>query len=411
MGLLDTYVKLSALRQQEQRAQLDQIHSVLYLADAAKKLRDMDTEERFNTAIAGVSPDTTAQHPMGIVGGEEGYDVADPTQIATTTTPKTDEQYFGDMYEAGKAVSPKLALPFMTAKRGAVKEREAAEQERLDNPRVPFELGKYKGTASLKNVTPIVTKNDALEQKKIEADRLEEYRRDKLDEDKRHRQTLETIRQTSGDKPPKAPTGYRYDVDGELEPIPGGKEDTKRRENYAKAEKNLTGISSGLDTLKKQAQKLKDHKGIARITGVTGKFPNIPGSAAANADALLEQLKSRTSLDVLQNMRLLSPTGGALGNVSDAEGKRLETYIAALQKAQSTDALKDALQDIISYVDTSKKVLREGFEQTFSEKDKVRYGGKKAQGIQTSKTIIERRQGANGKILVKYSDGTIGEEK
>jgi hypothetical protein len=387
MGLLDTFVKLQAIKQQEQQAQLSQINTVMSLVDAARRMKDMDTEERFNTAISGVSPDITTQRPGAGITGMEEYDVPDPTQMISETTPKTDEQYYGDLAQAGMQVSTKHALPFLTAKRGAAKERQTEERRRAENPIVPFELGEHQGTAALSNVTPIITKREALDQKIIESDRQEQYRQDKLAEDKRHRQTLETIRQTSGEKPPKAPTGYRYDVDGELEPIPGGKDDTKRRESYAKAEKNLSGISSGLDTLKKQAQKLKDHKGLSRITGITGKFPNIPGSDAANAEALLEQLKSRTGLDTLQNMRLLSPTGGALGNVSDAEGKRLEAYIAALQKAQSTPALKDALQDIISYVDTSKKVLHEGFEQTFSEKDKARYGGKKGQPTQQTPSI------------------------
>lgn len=415
MGLLDTYIKLQSIKQQEQRAQLDQVHSILYLADAARKMKDMQTEDNVSSAIAGVSPYNTVERPTGsIVGGNEGYDVADPETMMTSQTPKGDEQYYADIFEATKGISPKSALPFLTAKRGAVKERETEERRRAENPIVPIQFGGREINASLSNVAPIVGREESLDQRKLESDRQEQYRQDKLTEDKRHRQTIEAIR-TSGGALPKPPKDYRYTTDGELEPIPGGKEDAKRRESHAKADKMVKGTVINLTALKKQAEKLIKHPGLRGITGISGAIFNIPGGKAANAEALLTQLKSRTSLDTLQNMRAISPTGGALGNVSDAEGKRLETYIAALDKAQDTKTMKEALTEIINYVDSATGNLQSGFEQTFSDRDKERYGGRKSAQVgqtqTTTKTVVERRKSADGKrILVKYSDGTIGEE-
>ena len=169
MSLLDTYVKLQGLRQQQEAQQLQQVHSILYLADAAQKIRGMQQEEQANQALASVSPDVVTERPsQGIVGMDEGYDVPDPTQMITERTPKPDEQYYGEAFEAVKPISMKHALPFLMAKRGAVKERETEERKRSENPLVPFEINGTKGTAALSNVTPLMTNKANLEEKALQ---------------------------------------------------------------------------------------------------------------------------------------------------------------------------------------------------------------------------------------------------
>ena len=169
MSLLDTYVKLQGLRQQQEAQQLQQVHSILYLADAAQKIRAMQQEEQANQALANVSPDVVTERPsQGIIGMDEGYDVPDPTQMITERTPKPDEQYYGEAFEAVKPISMKHALPFLMAKRGAVKERETEERKRSENPLVPFEINGTKGTAALSNVTPLMTNKANLEEKALQ---------------------------------------------------------------------------------------------------------------------------------------------------------------------------------------------------------------------------------------------------
>ena len=169
MSLLDTYVKLQGLRQQQEQQQLQQVHSILYLADAAQKIRGMQQEEQANQALANVSPDVVTERPsQGIIGMDEGYDVPDPTQMITERTPKPDEQYYGEAFEAVKPISMKHALPFLMAKRGAVKERETEERKRSENPLVPFEINGTKGTAALSNVTPLMTNKANLEEKALQ---------------------------------------------------------------------------------------------------------------------------------------------------------------------------------------------------------------------------------------------------
>ena len=168
MSLLDTYVKLQGLRQQQEQQQLQQVHSLLYLADAAQKIKSMQQEEQANQALANVSPDIINQRPGAGMTGMGEYDVPDPTQMITERTPKPDEQYYGEAFEAVKPISMKHALPFLMAKRGAVKERETEERKRSENPLVPFEINGTKGTAALSNVTPLMINKANLEEKALQ---------------------------------------------------------------------------------------------------------------------------------------------------------------------------------------------------------------------------------------------------
>ena len=168
MSLLDTYVKLQGLRQQQEQQQLQQVHSLLYLADAAQKIKSMQQEEQANQALANVSPDIINQRPGAGMTGMDEYDVPDPTQMITERTPKPDEQYYGEAFEAVKPISMKHALPFLMAKRGAVKERETEERKRSENPLVPFEINGTKGTAALSNVTPLMINKANLEEKALQ---------------------------------------------------------------------------------------------------------------------------------------------------------------------------------------------------------------------------------------------------
>jgi hypothetical protein len=167
----------------------------------------------------------------------------------------------------------------------------------------------------------------------------------------------------------KIPSGFRRSADGNLEAIPGGPADLKRQQQYNKESAAVDGVTSELDRLAAAANQLKNHPGLDGITGIKGKIPNIPGSKAANAEALLETLKSQTAFSVLQTMRNNSKTGGALGQVSDKEGQLLQNNLAALDKAQSASAYRDALQKIIDYTDKSKERLKKAYDSNWNNSE------------------------------------------
>ena len=73
-------------------------------------------------------------------------------------------------------------------------------------------------------------------------------------------------------------------------------------------------------------------------TGFVGDvLSNIGGTAAGDIAANLNTLRAAASFGSLQAMREASPTGGALGAVSDTEIKLLNSELAALEQSQSEE--------------------------------------------------------------------------
>ena len=126
-----------------------------------------------------------------------------------------------------------------------------------------------------------------------------------------------------------------------------------------------------MDRLATAANEALNHPGLGGVTGFSSLFPSIPGGDAADAQAKLNTLKSQVAFGVLQDMRNNSKTGGALGSVSDAEGKRLEANLAALENAQSEKQMKESLQKIIEYTQGAKDRLNSAYN--------LRHGGKTQQ--------------------------------
>jgi hypothetical protein len=87
-------------------------------------------------------------------------------------------------------------------------------------------------------------------------------------------------------------------------------------------------------------------------TGVPGAlFRKIPGTEAADLDQFLTTVKANVGFDKLQQMRETSPTGGALGQVSDRELKALQSVIASLSTEQSPGVLKANLAMVKDFYD------------------------------------------------------------
>ena len=165
----------------------------------------------------------------------------------------------------------------------------------------------------------------------------------------------------TGMRPTTTPPGYRITQNGNLEAIPGGPADQKIAGQYNADIAQLQSSNSDLDRLSTSANELLKTSNLGRITGIVGALPNIPGMEGADAQAKLNTLKSQVGFGVLQAMRNASKTGGALGNVSDAEGKRLEANLAALENAQSEKQMRESLQKIVDFSSGAKDRLASAF--------------------------------------------------
>lgn len=124
--------------------------------------------------------------------------------------------------------------------------------------------------------------------------------------------------------------------------------------------KEQTKLAVGKQAAEGQRQKYADvvTTDIDRMMGIIDKNPgtttgalgnvlqNVPGTNAHNASALAETIRANVGFDRLQEMRNASPTGGALGQVSDAENKLLASTIGNLSQSQSKEQLMDNLRRV-----------------------------------------------------------------
>jgi hypothetical protein len=90
------------------------------------------------------------------------------------------------------------------------------------------------------------------------------------------------------------------------------------------------------------------------VTGLGSVLSFIPGTDAHNVARLTDTIKANVGFDRLQAMRASSPTGGALGQVTDFENRLLQATIGNLEQSQSKDQLlynlrrvKDTYLDIV----------------------------------------------------------------
>lgn len=130
------------------------------------------------------------------------------------------------------------------------------------------------------------------------------------------------------------PAGYQAvrDPAGNLlryEPVPGGPAD-----NTAKKAAQADGRETLTDTITNAAQRAREAVKNATVStdGLVGRVAGAmsPGSNAAEVRRQVGVLKSNATIETLNAMRQQSPTGGALGAVSDAENAMLAAKAGAL---------------------------------------------------------------------------------
>ena len=119
--------------------------------------------------------------------------------------------------------------------------------------------------------------------------------------------------------------------------------------------------------LRDTAQKLLNNEsGLSQAVGLGGELmAKVKGSAAAKAAADLDNLRNRSFTAGLQALRNASPTGSAVGGVTEREGGRFENIQANLSQSQSFDAIRDQLRQLIAVSDESLGLLRNSYETDF----------------------------------------------
>ena len=174
----------------------------------------------------------------------------------------------------------------------------------------------------------------------------------------------------------RIPTGFRMTPEGTLEAIPGGptttnlspKEMQQREAKFPQATQAVKTFEAKSTELEKDLIALRDHPGLASITGiVAGRAPGITKEGRA-AQVIYDRILARGGFKELQDMRAASPTGGALGNVSNQEGQFLRQAFSGIDRVQDKSDVQKAIDQTITDLQGSKNRVREAYDMTYDYK-------------------------------------------
>ena len=147
------------------------------------------------------------------------------------------------------------------------------------------------------------------------------------------------------------------------------KEIQKREAAFPQATSSLKGFESKSELFIRDLEQLRDDPGLNKITGpVFGRTPSA-SREGSRAQATYNKVFAKGGFQALQDMRDASKTGGALGNVSNQEGERLErSIVGGLDRTQNIQDVKKSIDQLIDDIRGSKIRMREAYDDTYSYK-------------------------------------------
>jgi hypothetical protein len=147
------------------------------------------------------------------------------------------------------------------------------------------------------------------------------------------------------------------------------KEIQAREAKFPAATSAVKTFESSAEKLAADLERLATHPGLSGISGlIYGRTPAVTKEARA-AQALYDSIVARGGFQELQNMRASSPTGGALGNVSNQEGQYLRDAFAPINRTQDTADLSRSLTEAANATRSSKQRVREAYDMTYDYKN------------------------------------------
>ena len=202
----------------------------------------------------------------------------------------------------------------------------------------------------------------------------------------------------------KAPEGYRYKGDGNLEAIPGGPAAAKVAEEQKTKDSALDASRQTIGTI----NRLLSSPGREGATGMINVQRFVPGTNAADFAAEVETLKAQTFLPMVQQLR-------GMGALSNAEGDKLNAAVGALNFNMSEKAFQESLGRIRdqfgsalqrSGVDT-KDLANWGLEAPSSANEQTTRPAGSTAAPAPSQRSVSRTGVMNGRRVIQYSDGSV----
>jgi len=138
--------------------------------------------------------------------------------------------------------------------------------------------------------------------------------------------------------------------------------------SYPQATSSLRSYQAKSTSFIKDLENLRDSEGLDPITGfAAGRAPGFSDAGRA-AVALYDKVVAKGGFQTLQDMRDMSKTGGALGNVSDRENTQLKAAFAAIDRKQSAADVRLALSNLIEELKGGQGRLKDAYDLTYEYK-------------------------------------------
>ena len=146
-----------------------------------------------------------------------------------------------------------------------------------------------------------------------------------------------------------------------------GREAGEKKTNQNKFEATLASTFEKNGFLGKKIADAKRSSGDW-TTGLIGAAASqVAGTPAYDLNQTLESIRANIGFDKLQEMRINSPTGGALGQVSDRENLLLQAVWGSLQQAQSRKQFESNLDDLERQIQSSWRRVAAAYEKDYGK--------------------------------------------
>ena len=106
---------------------------------------------------------------------------------------------------------------------------------------------------------------------------------------------------------------------------------------YNQSVQQLADYEAGTDIVTEDINRAIDQAGTWTTGFLGAKLKGVEGTPAHNLQQTLQSIKANVGFDKLQNMRDNSPTGGALGQVTELELGLLQSVWGALEQSQTKE--------------------------------------------------------------------------
>jgi len=185
-----------------------------------------------------------------------------------------------------------------------------------------------------------------------------------------------------------AVTQAQMDVELGMKPQIAAATDLAEREaekviTRPKVESSLSTGEAKTDLLGDQIDKAKSQSS-GWTTGLIGAVTKgIPGTPAHNLSSTLDTVRGNIGFDKLAEMKANSPTGGALGQVSDFENKLLQTLWGNLDQSQTREQFEANLDLVKKQADQSWERVKTAYEQDYGKpyEEAKEQGGAQPEGV------------------------------